>query len=131
MPSKSLVQFSVDGQGCVPSLFFVLRPNYGRDNDTTVSHCQPTLLPETPAHSQASLAQSLVGSLLLSPGPCAYKVCCVLQESVFLGGLSPLPDLQLEESIVGPRTFATVQELICYNCSPVCGMSAWWLYGGA
>ena len=33
MLSKSLIQFSVDGRGCVPSLFFDLRPNYGRDND--------------------------------------------------------------------------------------------------
>ena len=30
--------------------------------------CWPTPLPETPGHSQASLGQSLVGSLLLSPG---------------------------------------------------------------
>ena len=29
MLSKSLIQFSVDGQGYVPSLFFDLRPNYG------------------------------------------------------------------------------------------------------
>ena len=27
--SKSLIQFSVDGWGCVPSLLFDLRPNYG------------------------------------------------------------------------------------------------------
>ena len=31
MLSKSLIQFSVDGQGCVPSLLF--GPNYGRGND--------------------------------------------------------------------------------------------------
>ena len=31
MLSKSLIQFSVDGQNCVPSLFG-LTPNYGRDN---------------------------------------------------------------------------------------------------
>ena len=31
-------------------------------------HHQPTHLLETPGHSQASLGQSLVGSLLLSPG---------------------------------------------------------------
>ena len=30
MVSKSLIQFSVYGQGCVPSLLFGLRPNYGR-----------------------------------------------------------------------------------------------------
>ena len=29
MLSKSLIQFSVDGRGCVPSLLFDLRPNYG------------------------------------------------------------------------------------------------------
>ena len=57
MFSKSFIQFSVDGWGYVPSL----RPNYGRDNDTTVSHCQPTPMPEIPGHSQASLSQSLVG----------------------------------------------------------------------
>ena len=31
--SKSLVQFSVDGQGCVPSLLFDLRPNYDGGNE--------------------------------------------------------------------------------------------------
>ena len=30
--SKSLIQFSVDGWGYVPSLYFGLRPNYGRGN---------------------------------------------------------------------------------------------------
>ena len=30
--SKSLTQFSVDGWGCVPSLWFGLRPNYGKGN---------------------------------------------------------------------------------------------------
>ena len=29
MLSKPLIQFSVEGQGCVPSLLFDLRPNYG------------------------------------------------------------------------------------------------------
>ena len=28
MLSKSLIQFSVDGRGCVPLLLFDLRPNY-------------------------------------------------------------------------------------------------------
>ena len=46
-------------------------------------HCQPTPLPETPGHSGASLGQSLVRSLLLSPG-CWYTqgFVCSLQESV-------------------------------------------------
>ena len=33
MLSKSLIQFSIDGWGCVPSLLFDLRPNYGGGND--------------------------------------------------------------------------------------------------
>ena len=32
MHSKFLIQFSVDGRGCAPSLLFDLRPNYDRGN---------------------------------------------------------------------------------------------------
>ena len=87
MFSKSLIQFSVDGWGCVPSLLFDLRPNYGggkedngdllqRSHAGTVAlsapnpaagHRQPTPLPETRGHSQACLGQSFVGSLIFSP----------------------------------------------------------------
>ena len=35
--------------------------------DPAAGHCRPTALLETLGHSQASLAQSLVGTLLLSP----------------------------------------------------------------
>ena len=46
-------------------------------------HYWPTPLPQTPGHSQASLGQSLVGSLLLSPGSwCVQSFVCALQESV-------------------------------------------------
>ena len=46
-------------------------------------HHQPTPLPETPGHSQASLGQSLVGSLLLSPGSwCVQGFVCALPVSV-------------------------------------------------
>ena len=68
MLSKSLIQFSVDGWGCVPSLLFDLRPNYGggnEDNGTSFNrshactaalsdpgcaagHLQPLPQPETP-----------------------------------------------------------------------------------
>ena len=51
--------------------------------DPTAGHCIRTLPPETPGHSQASLAQSLVGTLLLSPGSwCTQSFVCALQESV-------------------------------------------------
>ena len=107
MLSTSLIQFSVDGWGCVSSLLFHLRPNYGGGNEDNgnllqksyactatlcipnpaAGHCWPMPLPETPGHSRASLGLFLVGSLLLSPGfwypPCSV---CALQESV-----SPVP----------------------------------------
>ena len=71
MLSKSLIQFYVDGRSYVPSLLFGLRPN-----------CQPMPPLETPGHSQASLGQSLGGSLLLSPGSWCTSFCCALQESI-------------------------------------------------
>ena len=65
MLSKSLLQFSVDGWGCVPSLLFDLRPNYGRGNEDNgdlfqkvpCSHCctlcpQPCSRPP-PTHASA------------------------------------------------------------------------------
>ena len=97
MLSKSLIQFS--GHSCVPSLLFDLRPTMVevmkimvtsfkrfRANTATLSapdpaagHCQPTPPLETPGRSQASLGQSLVGSLLLSPGSwCAQGFVCSL-----------------------------------------------------
>ena len=56
--------------------------------DPAPGHCQPTPLLETPGHSwtlsgHTSLCQSLVGSLLLSPGSwCTRGFVCALQESV-------------------------------------------------
>ena len=48
-----------------------------------VGHRQPTPLPETPGHPQPSLGQSLVGSLLLSPGSwCIQGSVCALTEPV-------------------------------------------------
>ena len=103
MLSKSLIQLSGDGQGCVPSLLFDLRPAYGGGNedngdllqkvpcihcrtqcpDPGAGHLQPTPLPETPGHSQISLDQSLAGSLLLSPGSrCTQAFVCAFQEPV-------------------------------------------------
>ena len=103
MFSKSLIQFSVDGWGCVPSPLLDLRPNYGGGSEDTgtsfkrshastatlsasnpaAGHRQPTPLPETPGHSQANLGQSHARSLLLSPGSwCTQGSVCALQESV-------------------------------------------------
>ena len=103
MLSKSLVQLSVDGWSCVPSLLFtwgqtmvevmkIMVTSFKRSHAGTAAlstptpaagHCQPTPLMEIPGHSQASLGQSLVGSLLLSLGTwCSQVSVCAFQESI-------------------------------------------------
>ena len=95
MPSKSLIQFSVDGWGCLPSLLltwgktmvevmkimvmFFKRSHAGPATLSAPSpaagHHQPRPPLETPGYSRASLGQSLVGSLLLSPGSWCTRFC--------------------------------------------------------
>ena len=97
MLSKSLIQFSVDGWSCVPSLKFswgqtmveVMKltvTSFKRSHAGTATlsapspaggHCRPMPLLETLGHSRASLGQSLLGSLLLSAG--AQGSVCALQ----------------------------------------------------
>ena len=61
-------------------------------------HHQPTPPLETPGHSQASLGQSLMESLLLFLGPGAHKFLCVLQESISQSG-------DLAKGLRTPREF--------------------------
>ena len=100
MLSKSLIQLSVDGQDCVPSLLFDLRPNYGGGNEDNgdffkrshaltaalnapnpeAGHCQPRPPPGTHGQVWVSL---LWGhwSFLLGPG--AHKVLFVPSKGLF------------------------------------------------
>ena len=103
--NKSLIQFSVDGRGCVPFLLFGLRVGIKRTYASTPStaprtvvfsapdpaagHCPPTPPLETPGHSQASLAQSLVGSLLLSPGSWWTQISARRSNQSILKEISP------------------------------------------
>ena len=98
--SISLTQLSVDGWGCVPSLLFtwgqtmlevmkIMVTSFKRSQVTlsaphpAAGRRWPTSLLETPGHSQASLGQSLVWSLLLSSGSwCTQVSVCAPQESV-------------------------------------------------
>ena len=103
MLSKSLIQFSVDGWVYVPSLLFtwgqtmvevmkVMANSFKRSHAGTAtlsapnpaaSHHQPTPPLVTPGHSQASLGQSLVGSLFLSPVSwCTQGFLCAFLESI-------------------------------------------------
>ena len=97
MLSKSLIQFSVDGWSCGPSLLFtwgqtmvevmkIMATSFKRSQtlsapNPAAGHHRPSPPLETPGHSQASLGQSLVGSLLLSPG--VHKVLLVPFKSLF------------------------------------------------
>ena len=101
--SKSLIQFSVDGWHCVPSLLFtrgqimvevmkITATSFKRSHACTATlsapnsgegYHWPTPPLEIPGHSQESLGHCLVGSLLLSPGAwCIQGSICALQESI-------------------------------------------------
>ena len=95
MLSKSLIQFSVDGWGCFPSLLFtwgqtmveimkMMVTSFKRSHaGSAAGHRRSMPPPETPGHSRASLGQSFERSLLLSPGSwCAQGSVCALLESV-------------------------------------------------
>ena len=72
-----LLQKNLRYHAVVPRTIVVSAP------DPIAGNCCPTPLLETLEHSQASLAQSLVGSLLLYPGSLyAHIFICALQESV-------------------------------------------------
>ena len=111
MFSKSLIQFSVDGQNCVPSLLLDLRPNYGGSNEDiwdllqkvpwcTAGFSAPNLvagccwsmpLLETPGHSLVCLGHThghvcisyLWGHCAFLLGPGAHKVLFVPYKSLF------------------------------------------------
>ena len=68
MLSKSLIQFSVDGQNCVPSMLLGLRPNYCRDKVMATSFKRTyTSLP--------LLLQGLLLSVFLTPQQATVNSC--------------------------------------------------------
>ena len=103
MVSKSLIQFSAEGQGCVPSLLFDLKPNYGggsEDNGDLLQkvpclYCytqcpQPCSRPP-PTHASTRLLDTprqvwvslLWGHCSFLLGPGAHKVLFVPSKSLF------------------------------------------------
>ena len=102
--SKFLIQFSVDGWGCVPSLLFDLRPNYGGDNEDNEDNflqkvpwalmysVPPTLQQATTfpclrqrlldTHGQVWVSL-LWGHCSFLQGPGAHKVLFVPSQSLF------------------------------------------------
>ena len=101
MFSKSLIQFSVDGQGCVPSMLLDLRQNYGGGNEDGPSkgpmrallHSVPPTLQQPTAepfphqrlldtHGQVWVSL-LWGHCSFLLGPGAHKVLFVPSKSLF------------------------------------------------
>ena len=130
MLSKSLIQFSVDGQGCVPSLFFDLRPNYGQgkeDNGDLLQkvpcvhcctrcpdsgHCQPMPPLETPGYSWQVWVSLLWGHCSFLLGPCAHKVLFVPSKSLF-----PQSCVSSGSSIVGLMVTSSKRAYATQVCS--------------
>ena len=147
MLSKSLVQFSVDGWGRVPSLFFDLWPNSGGGKEHTggllqkvfCMHCctqcpqtcsrPPLAMPllKTPGHWWASLGQSLVGSLVLSPGFFCAQGLFVHSKSLFLlscvGSGSSVVELIAASSkrayAIWKSTAPRAPAPVAVHCSPI------------
>ena len=59
MLSKSLTQLSIDGQSCVPSLLFGLRPKYGRRNEGNGNLHQKDLCLHCCVHTVNSFVHTL------------------------------------------------------------------------
>ena len=80
MLSKSLIQFSVGGGSCVPSLLFDLRPNCGggdEGNGTSFQRSQDALLHSAPHLPQAAADPHLHWRLLDTQGKSGCVACVV------------------------------------------------------
>ena len=128
MLSKSLIQFSVDGEGCVPSLLFDSRPNYGGGNEDDggllqkvpcrhcCTQCPLASSRPPPTHMSAGDSWTFTGksgsvscwSLLLPPGCwCAQGSVCAFQASLF-------PVLCKFWQLYGGVNGNLLQEGLCY-----------------
>ena len=114
--SKSSIQFSVDGQGCVPSLLFDLRPNYGGGNKDN-----GYLLQKFPCrHCYTQCPQSCSRPPLTYTSAGDFWTFTVKSKSVFYGVTAPFSWILLHTRfcLCPPRV-----------CIPVLG-KFWQLSGG-
>ena len=141
MLSKSLIQLYVDWWGCVPcyltwdetmmEVMKIMAASFKRSHAWTValsgpdpaaSHRQPTFLQETHGHSRASLGQSLMWSLLLSPGSwCAQGFICAFQECVLQSYVSSGSSMVGLMVTFSTRAYAIRRSLALRAPSPAAG----------
>ena len=147
--SKSLIQFSIDGQGCVPSLLFDLRPNYGGGNeDNGDLHqkvpCRQALPQSVPLTLQQATADPGLHRRLLDThrqvwvsllwghcsfllGPGVHKVLFVPSKGLFLqfcvsshSSLVGLMETSSKKAYATPRSAAPrVPAPVAGHCLPV------------
>ena len=116
MLSKSLIQFSVDGQDCVPSLLFDLNPNCGGGNEDNGDLLQK--VPGIHCHTQW-------------PRPCSRPPLthASAQDSWTLTGTCR----SISCGVTAPFYWVLVHTGFCLCpprvCFPVL-CKFWWLYGG-
>ena len=72
MLSISLIQFSVDGQGCVP-LLFDLKPNYGGGNEDNGDLLQKVPCISCCTHASITVKTQLISKFSVSPSPQHFK----------------------------------------------------------
>ena len=74
----------------------------------------------------------VVPSKSLFPQSCGSSIIkfCWPSKSNSWGFSVPLWDPRVGQSVTGPRTLATVEELLWYSCSPICESPARQLYSG-
>ena len=169
MLSKSLIQFSVDGRGCVPSLLFDQRPKYGGGNEDSGDLLQKVLCSHyhtqrlrpcsRPPQTHASTGDS--GTLTGKSGSVSCGVTSLFSwvlvctrfvpskilfpqsrgssvikshwppKSNSLGVLSPFAGPPGWGIWCGSWNFGNSAGTSLVHHSPVCGLFARWLYGGA
>ena len=116
MFSKSLIQFSIEGQGCVPSLLFDLRPNYGGGNEDNSD-----LLQKVPCrHCYTQCPQVCSRPLLTHASERGSWTLTGNSQSVSCGVTAPFSGFWCPQGSI-----CTLQESV----SPVL-CKFWWLYGG-
>ena len=142
MLSKSLIQFFVDGQGCVPSLLFDLRPNYGGGNEENgdilqkvpCTHCCSVPVTLQQATADPRLHQRLLnthrqvwvrllwGHCSFNLGPGAHKVLFVPAKSLFFQSCVNSGNAMVRlMATSSKRAYATPRSIVPRAPDPVAG----------
>ena len=93
MLSKSFIQFSVYGWGCVPSLLFDLSPSYGGGNEDN-GCCCPTLCDPIDSSPPGSSVHGILQARTLEWGAIAFSAIIVWSQVNNREGTQPHPSTE-------------------------------------